>query len=331
MQRYKVSVIVPIYGVELYIERCARSLFEQTLDSIEYIFVNDCTQDNSVNILLNVVQDYPHRQNDIKIVNHDVNKGLPQARKTGILLAKGDYVINCDSDDWVDKNVYQMMWEEAYRKKKDIVFCNFYRSDGTDVSDVKRCFGDLNNKEQLIFTIINKGLYSLCGALVLRDVFVTNNILYPQENNGEDFALMIQLLFYTQNYSYLPNAYYYYYWHSESMSQNDKLDCILKRIKEYKANVNLLVDFFERNNFDEDLCKNVILVLKVICRANFSIRVNSLITYKIWKSIYPEIKLQDILLNTKIPTKYKLNFLTTKICIYPLLKQIQWSLKGRKW
>ena len=99
MHNPKVSIIVPIYGVEHFIERCARSLFEQTLDGIEFIFVNDSTPDNSISILLRVLEDYPNRQNQVRIVQHEVNKGLPFARQTGIRLAKGEYIAHCDSDD----------------------------------------------------------------------------------------------------------------------------------------------------------------------------------------------------------------------------------------
>ena len=80
----KVSVIIPVYGVEKYIERCARSLFEQTLEDMEFIFVNDCTKDNSIDILLRVIDEYPKRKSQVHILNHEFNKGLPVARQTGI-------------------------------------------------------------------------------------------------------------------------------------------------------------------------------------------------------------------------------------------------------
>ena len=82
-----ISVIVPVYGVEKYIERCARSLFEQTYRDVEYIFVNDCTKDNSIFILQGVLHDYPNL--NVIIINKKHNEGLPQARKTGILASHG--------------------------------------------------------------------------------------------------------------------------------------------------------------------------------------------------------------------------------------------------
>ena len=96
------SVLVPIYGVEKYIERCATSLFEQTLqDHIEFIFVNDCTKDNSVVKLLNLLKKYPHRISQVKLLEHSRNRGLAASRQTALNHATGDYVLTVDSDDWL--------------------------------------------------------------------------------------------------------------------------------------------------------------------------------------------------------------------------------------
>ena len=76
MEFKKVSILVPVYGVEKYIERCARSLFEQTYDNIEYIFVDDCTKDRSIEILQKVLEDYPNRKNQVKILHHEKNTSV---------------------------------------------------------------------------------------------------------------------------------------------------------------------------------------------------------------------------------------------------------------
>lgn len=122
----KVSVCIPVYGVEKYIERCARSLFEQTMhDGIEFIFVNDCTPDKSIEILEDVLTEYPHRKEQTKIFHHERNKGLVAARKTGLIHASGEYIIHCDSDDWVDKNFYETMYVTAVRNNADVVYAPY--------------------------------------------------------------------------------------------------------------------------------------------------------------------------------------------------------------
>ena len=122
----KVSVIIPIYNVEKYIERCVRSLFEQTLDDIEYIFVNDCTQDKSIEILTSIIKEYPQRIPSIRILNHTTNQGLTKTRNTGLAVATGDYIAHCDSDDWVDLDMYRQLYVQAEETKSDIVYSDLY-------------------------------------------------------------------------------------------------------------------------------------------------------------------------------------------------------------
>lgn len=120
----KVSIIVPIYGVEKYIERCAVSLFEQTYEDIEYIFVNDATQDKSLAVLTEVIQRYPERAKDVHIIHHPINKGLSAARNTGLSKATGDYIWHIDSDDYIAKYAVQQLVEMAQEHDADVIICD---------------------------------------------------------------------------------------------------------------------------------------------------------------------------------------------------------------
>ena len=122
----KVSVIVPVYKAEKYIEKCARSLFEQTLDDIEYIFINDCTPDKSIEILHKVLEEYPKRKDQVKIIHHETNKGIATSRNTGLNATTGTYIIHCDSDDWVEPNMYETMYNKAVEGNYDIVSCDYF-------------------------------------------------------------------------------------------------------------------------------------------------------------------------------------------------------------
>ena len=104
MSKPLISILVPVYNVNLYIERCARSLFEQTYKNIEFIFVNDCTPDNSIDILKTIITSYPEVYDKVKIINHINNKGLSYARNTALQNATGEYIIHIDSDDFIDRN-----------------------------------------------------------------------------------------------------------------------------------------------------------------------------------------------------------------------------------
>ena len=80
----KVSILVPVYNVEKYISKCAISLFEQTYSNIEYVFVNDCTKDRSIDVINNILLNYPARQGQVKIIEHEKNKGVAAARNTAV-------------------------------------------------------------------------------------------------------------------------------------------------------------------------------------------------------------------------------------------------------
>lgn len=103
----KVSILVPIYGVEKYIEKCAHSLFRQTYSNIEYVFMNDCTPDYSMQVLQGVLAAYPERKDAVKIVEHSCNKGLSSARNIAFEASTGDYVMHVDSDDFLDVNAVE--------------------------------------------------------------------------------------------------------------------------------------------------------------------------------------------------------------------------------
>ena len=117
----KLSVIIPVYKAEKFIERCCVSLFEQTLDNIEYIFVDDCSPDNSVNKIREIVARYPEREPMVKILSHSPNRGVSFSRQQGLEAATGEFVIHCDSDDWVDQDMYESAYKAAIDNDADVV------------------------------------------------------------------------------------------------------------------------------------------------------------------------------------------------------------------
>lgn len=123
---YKVSVIIPVYKVEKFIGRCVKSLMEQTLRDVEYIFVDDASPDGSIAVLRNVIADYKERSNHISILTHAENKGLPAARNTGLSVARVEYIFHCDSDDFVDLNMLELLYHKAAETDADIVWCDWF-------------------------------------------------------------------------------------------------------------------------------------------------------------------------------------------------------------
>lgn len=206
----KVSVIVPIYNVAAYIERCARSLMEQTLTDIEYIFVNDCTQDNSIEILKRTIEHYPRRKGNVKYVNHDVNKGLTSARNSGLKLATGDYIAHCDSDDWVEPTMYEELYNKAIEANADVVYsdinmvfrdgCSIYRA--AEYSSCKKTF--MRNYIASVWTC-------LVNIFAKRELYEVHNLSSPTHLcYCEDFWLSVRLLHYAGEISHIEKAFYNY-------------------------------------------------------------------------------------------------------------------------
>ena len=210
MEEIKVSVIIPVYGVEQYIERCARSLFEQTMRSgIEFIFVDDCTPDRSIEILRNTLSEYPERDTQVKILKHSANKGLAATRKTGVYEARGEYIIHCDSDDWVEPDMYRLMYQEAKRTDSDIVVCN-YMNEYENLSEAVTQNFNTIKRNQLI-DLLEWRLHCMVWIrLFRRSFYETFGMRVPDVNRGEDFPVSFLAHALSSNVSYVTLPFYHY-------------------------------------------------------------------------------------------------------------------------
>lgn len=243
----KISVIIPVWGVEKYIEKCARSLFEQTLDDIEFIFVNDCTPDNSIEVLKHVLKEYPNRKAQTKIISHEHNKGLPQARKTGFEASTGEYIIYCDSDDWVSTHMYETLLNEAERRQLDMVFCDIILVSDSETLwaptyDSQKFSSELRN-DILALVISN----SLCTKLVKRDIY-NKGIYFPTIGMDEDDVICSQLSFYSANVGYVKEVLYYHYDNPSSMTHFKSEEKRRKIISDKVINRKWIVSFLEKQN-----------------------------------------------------------------------------------
>lgn len=240
----KVSVIIPIYKVEKYIEKCARSLFEQTLDDIEYIFVDDCSPDNSVEVLLSLLEEYPRRKEQIRIIHHPQNLGLSCARNTGLYAARGQYVAHCDSDDWLDTRYYEIMYNEASSTNSDIVYCDLMM-----VYSNESCIYQLPDWTADRISSFKRYLSSswtcLVTTLVKRDLYHRYSLSSPTHIAFcEDFWLTVRLFYYADRITKINLPLYFYNRENESSilhllndkSQKEEIACYVETIAFFKEN-----------------------------------------------------------------------------------------------
>ena len=314
----KVSVIVPIYGVEKYIERCCISLFEQTLDDMEFVFVNDKTKDKSISVLNDVLSRYPNRHSQVKIISHEVNRGLPQARKTGISYATGDYVAHCDSDDWVDTALYESLYKSAIAKGADIVVCDFLVNTYTSIEvRVGTRSNDINAYlRRLLFQL---DPVSMVNKLIRRQVYA-NDIIFPLENMGEDMATTLQLIYFCNKVVYTQGVYYHYDGTTESITRRPSKSATLERALQACRNLDLAIRFY-KDSEDDDI-KDGITHLKFMQRKLLMPIINYKDVYKIWAGIFPEIN-RDVLLKRSVAIRLidRFKFFLTLIGVFPYVKE----------
>ncbi len=117
----KVSILIPVYKVERYIAQCAESLFAQTYKDVEYIFVDDCTPDDSIAVMQRVLEHFPERKEQVHIIRHAQNSGLGQARDTAFRAATGDFIMHVDSDDYIPLNAVELLVKRQQETHADIV------------------------------------------------------------------------------------------------------------------------------------------------------------------------------------------------------------------
>ena len=200
-----ISVIVPVYGVEKYIERCARSIFEQTYKDVEYIFVNDCTTDRSIHILREVVKNYSAC--NVTIINKEKNEGLPQARKTGLLASHGEYIIHFDSDDWVEPDCIEKMYASALNDNADIVISNYFEN-YENRQLLIQCPKAKNASEAINMMLRAQFHSGVWNKLVRREMY--NGVVFPIANMHEDLVLMTQIFANAKRISNIEAAFYHY-------------------------------------------------------------------------------------------------------------------------
>lgn len=243
-----VSILVPIYNVENFIEKCSVSLFEQTYKNIEYVFVNDCSPDRSIEVLEKVAKNYPNRINSIKIINHDVNKGLAGARNTAILNANGDYVLHVDSDDFIEKTTIEKLVKKAQDDCADIVVFDYYLEWQKVNKKVVHNF-DPDKIKYLDLVLSAQTENFVVNKLIRKSLYTDNGILHTQGLNfGEDYLVVPKLLFYSKKIVKVDEAFYHYV----RFNDNSYTSSISKKnIEDLIYVYHELDDFLAKVNFDQ--------------------------------------------------------------------------------
>ncbi|MFI3296361.1 MAG: glycosyltransferase family 2 protein [bacterium] len=268
-----ISVIVPIWNVEEYIERCLRSLFEQTkTDDVEFILVNDCTPDDSMVVARRVIAEYPHLT--VRVFEHSENLKAFNTRQTGLDAAVGEYTIQIDADDWCESTMLEDLYAKAIETDADIVYCDLYFGD--DLAECILCRQPYcETGYECIEFMLNKFkmLPVLWNKLIRRDLFLRHNIdiRKGELRNGQDFFACIRLFFFTDKIAYLPHPYCHYNSNNpSSLTKNASFSELIVN------QVNAIEEFFVENNcnyFNEYILKHKVWRKTHWLRTNKNIKI----------------------------------------------------------
>ena len=210
----KVSIIVPIYNVEKYLEKCLESLVNQTLQEIQIILVNDGTKDNSGEIAKEYQQKYPKKI----IYLEKENGGLSDARNFGIPHATGEYIAFLDSDDYVELSIYEEMYQLAKKENSDMVECDFIWE---YLDKSKQDIGVLYEGKK---EMLEKVRVVAWNKLIKREIIEKAKIEFPKGYRYEDVEFTYKLIPYLEKVSFLKKTYIHYVQRDDSIanSQNER-------------------------------------------------------------------------------------------------------------
>lgn len=206
-----VSILVPVYNVEQYIERCARSLFEQTYDNIEYIFVDDCSTDGSLSVLRKLIKEYPQRAPHVQVFTFLENKGLPSVRNFLVDHCETDWLMHVDSDDWIELDLVEQLVMKQQEADADLVVSGIVRHmPQYDESRRNLDFGQKSDYLKLLFT--DGAWVHIWGILIRRKLYTDNDIhVSTTINHAEDLRVVYRLMYYANGICATRKDGYHYF------------------------------------------------------------------------------------------------------------------------
>lgn len=254
-----VSILVPIYNVQSYIEHCARSLFEQTYDNVEYIFVNDCSPDRSVYVLESVINEYPNRKDFAFIVSHDKNRGLAASRLTGIEKASGEYLMFVDSDDYLELDAVELLVDSALNNKSDIATAGI-RHLFADKSYALMPPSEISKESYLKMILEGAVSHNTVSRLFKKCLFEGNNNLFVEGiNSGEDYLMISRIFYNAKIISFVYQPLYNYIHTNPNSFTNSFKRCNFEQITQAEA---IVRRFYEGKKENEYLKSQIIGCLK---------------------------------------------------------------------
>ena len=322
MEAKLVSYIIPVYNVSAYIERCAKSLFTQTYGDIEFIFINDCSTDDSEVKLRKVIELFPNVQCRVKIISNKTNLGSATTRNIGLSNATGDYVMFADSDDWVESNYVESMVNTIEASEKDIVYCDYYESFKDQDKYVKQDYGE--EHLECICSMLTRAMHgSTWNKIFRRKILLQSNLTFVDGADlFEDVGWNVRLFAYTNRIGYLPLAFYHYIQYNDNSIIKSMSSAVFsrKRALQRLENVRVACEYLTSLGLDGRL--SIGMKEWKLMAKNDLIDEKDDSSLQTWVETFPEAD-SAILACNKITWKYKLLLMCLHYRVYWLYHLLQ--------
>ena len=313
-QTIQVSILMPIYKVEQFLEKTLDSIFTQTYPYLDYVFVNDCSPDNSLQVLIDTIKKHGVEKERYTIINHDQNEGIAVSRTDCIAHAKGDYVFFVDSDDWIEKDAVEQMIAATQSGTIDIVGCDFMK----DFLSGKTTYHHENYAESCrenLYRCLNYDIATVLWKLLIRRSLFDSFTITPHVDIVEDYIMSVTLYYYANSFAHLPKAFYHYVQYNQARVSLQTLWSVNMHIKGVEE-----VEAFCRDKdlYDEDV-EHKLLLRKFNIKSNFLTK--QLLDYQSYRNTFPEAR--GIWREMGYSGKEKIKFWLAEHGFYFLLKLIQ--------
>lgn len=272
---------MPIFKVEQYLGRTLDSIFTQSYSNLEYVFVNDCSPDNSLQVLEKSIEQHQIPIGRYTIINHLQNEGIAVSRADCISRAKGDYFFFVDSDDWIEADTVEKMVVATNNGTVDIVGCDFMK-DFVSGETTYHHENYANSCRDNMLRCLNYDIATVLWKLLIRSNLFENFKITPHVDIVEDYIMSVKLYYYANSFVSIPQAFYHYVQYNQARVSLQTLWSVNMHIKGVEE-----VEAFcrEKGLYDETVAHKLLL-RKFNIKSNFLTK--ELLDYNSYKQTFPE-------------------------------------------
>lgn len=279
----KVSILVPFYKVENYVGRCIESLFTQTYKNVEYVFVNNCTPDNSMVIINEYIEKYGVADK-CKMIVHDENLGISASRNDCLDNMTGDYFLFVDSDDYIDKDMVELLVEAAIKENADISGCGYIEEFADhSVEHPQKYTNDHNEMMRAITLLTIKGVI---WKLLVRSTIVTDHRdevrFIPDRNMVDDYLFCCQIFYYAKRFASVDRCMY----HWIQYNPNNYTHTTVFAVESQAAAIRKTEDFYREKGVC-DVVKTELMKRKFISKLPLLFDKDCFDVIR-WRNLFPE-------------------------------------------